>query len=60
MDPNIEVRAIAARTLATLLKELGEDHFGDLFTKLMGLLVSEKSSIERQGAAQALAEVGCI
>lgn len=56
VDPIPEVRAIAARALASLLQGMGESHFPDLVPWLQQTLCSDTSSGERSGAAQGLAE----
>jgi hypothetical protein len=57
VDPIPEVRAIAARALASLLQGMGEAHFPDLVPWLQQTLQSDASGVERSGAAQGLAEV---
>lgn len=48
----VEVRAVSARALGALVKELGEENCLDLLPWLMETLVSETSSVDRSGAAQ--------
>ena len=57
VDPIPEVRAIAAKALASLLQGMGESHFTDLVPWLQQTLQSDASGVERSGAAQGLAEV---
>jgi len=57
VDPIPEVRAIAAKALASLLHGMGEQHFTDLVPWLQQSLQSDASTAERSGAAQGLAEV---
>jgi hypothetical protein len=57
VDPIPEVRAIAARALASLLQGMGEAAFPDLVPWLQQTLQSDASGVERSGAAQGLAEV---
>ncbi|XP_046839578.1 eIF-2-alpha kinase activator GCN1-like isoform X2 [Xenia sp. Carnegie-2017] len=57
LDPVPEVRAVSARALGALVKELGEENCLDLLPWLMETLVSETSSVDRSGAAQGLSEV---
>jgi len=63
LDAGPEVRAVAARTLGSLLRGLGEERFseavpgGGLVPWLMTRLRSETSAVDRHGAAQGLAEV---
>ena len=57
VDPIPEVRAIAAKALASLLQGMGESHFTDLVPWLQQTLQSDVSGVERSGAAQGLAEV---
>ena len=47
-----QVRAVSARALGALVKELGEDNCSDLLPWLMETLISESSSVDRSGAAQ--------
>ena len=48
----LQVRAVSARALGALVKELGEDNCSDLLPWLMETLISESSSVDRSGAAQ--------
>lgn len=57
VDPIPEVRAIAAKAMASLLQGMGESHFTDLVPWLQQTLQSDASGVERSGAAQGLAEV---
>ncbi|XP_028418070.1 LOW QUALITY PROTEIN: eIF-2-alpha kinase activator GCN1-like, partial [Dendronephthya gigantea] len=59
LDPVPEVRAVSARALGALVKELGEGNCSDLLPWLMETLISETSSVDRSGAAQGLSEVLC-
>lgn len=56
-DPIPEVRAIASKSLGNLIKGLGEEYFSDLIPWCLSKMKSESGSVERSGAAQALAEV---
>lgn len=49
-----QVRAVSARALGALVKELGEENCSDLLPWLMETLISETSSVDRSGAAQGL------
>ena len=57
IDAGPEVRATSAKALGALVRYLGEDCFPDLVASLMSSLQSDASAVERQGAAQGLAEV---
>eukprot|EP00939_MAST-03C_sp_MAST-3C-sp1_P004375 g4375.t1 len=59
VDPIPDVRAVAGRALGSLYESLGEDYFPDLFAWLLETLFRDEgdSSVERRGAAQALASV---
>lgn len=57
LDPVPDVRAVAAKALGSMVREMGEPSFQDLFPWLMRTLVSEDSPINRAGAAQGLAEM---
>ncbi|CAI5723276.1 unnamed protein product [Hyaloperonospora brassicae] len=58
MDPIPEVRAVAGKALGKLVKGLGERHFADVLTWLLGAMKdNEVGPVERSGAAQGLCEV---
>lgn len=57
ISPVPEARAVAAKALGTLVERLGEVHFVDLVPSLLAVLRSEATGVDRQGAAQGLAEV---
>ena len=57
LDPIPEVRAIAAKAVAALIKGLGDDSYLELLPWLLTTLQSEASGVERSGAAQGLSEV---
>ena len=57
ISPVPEVRAVAAKALGTLVERLGEVHFVDLVPSLLSVLRSDATGVDRQGAAQGLAEV---
>ncbi|KAL8544545.1 hypothetical protein ACS0TY_004932 [Phlomoides rotata] len=57
VDPNPEVRSVAARALGSLIRGMGEDNFPDLVPWLLETLKSDGSNVERSGAAQGLSEV---
>lgn len=57
ISPVPEARAVAAKALGTLVERMGEVHFVDLVPSLLGVLRSDATGVDRQGAAQGLAEV---
>ncbi|XP_029653142.1 eIF-2-alpha kinase activator GCN1 [Octopus sinensis] len=57
LDPVPEVRNVSSRALGTMVRGMGEGTFDDLLPWLMETLVSERSSVDRSGAAQGLSEV---
>ncbi|KAN0062681.1 translational activator of GCN4 [Thecaphora frezii] len=57
VSPVPEARAVAAKALGTLVERLGEVHFVDLVPSLLRVLRSDATGVDRQGAAQGLAEV---
>ncbi|CAK9780191.1 putative regulation of translational elongation-related protein [Cutaneotrichosporon oleaginosum] len=57
VDPVPEARATAAKSLGTLVERLGEANFPDLVDRLLGMLRTDSSGVDRQGAAQGLSEV---
>lgn len=57
VDPIPEVRAVASKSLGALFKGLGEEHCGDLVQWLFEMLDTATTSVQRSGAAQALAQV---
>ncbi len=57
LDPIPEVRAVTAKALGSLIKGMGEEMFPDLIPWLLDGMKSDAGSVERQGAAQGLAEV---
>ncbi|PWN50148.1 ARM repeat-containing protein [Violaceomyces palustris] len=57
ISPVPEARATAAKALGTLVERLGEVHFVDLVPSLLQVLRSDATGVDRQGAAQGLAEV---
>lgn len=60
IDPNPDIRAIAAKSLGSLMKGLGEEKFTELVPWLLETMKSETSAVERSGAAQGLSEVLAI
>ncbi|BFZ55607.1 translational activator of GCN4 [Savitreella phatthalungensis] len=56
-DPVPEVRATSAKALGSLVEKLGERNFPTLVNELLDVLNDKVSSTDRQGAAQAIAEV---
>ncbi|TIA90061.1 hypothetical protein E3P99_01792 [Wallemia hederae] len=57
VDPVPEARATAAKTLGSLIERLGEKNFPNMIPSLIGMVRSDTSGVDRQGAAQGLAEV---
>lgn len=57
VNPVPETRAVAARSLGTLVERLGEANFIELVPSLLTVLRSDASGVDRQGAAQGLAEI---
>lgn len=57
VDPIPEVRAIAAKSLGSLVKGMGEEQFKDLIPWLLETMKSTAGNVERSGAAQGLSEV---
>ncbi|KAI8072432.1 armadillo-type protein [Gongronella butleri] len=57
MDPVPEARGTAAKALGGLVEKLGEDNFPNLVIELLDTLKAEAGGVDRQGAAQGLAEV---
>ena len=59
-DPIPDTRAVAARALGRLMSGVGEEHMPDLLPWLVDTMRGESgSTVERSGAAQAIAEVLC-
>lgn len=57
-DPIPDTRSVASRALGSLMKGVGEDQMPDLLPWLVDTMRSESgSTVERSGAAQAIAEV---
>lgn len=52
LDPVPEVRCVSARALGAMVKGMGESCFENLMPWLMQTLTSERSSVDRSGAAQ--------
>ena len=57
IDPAPDVRIAAAKAAAALMSGLGSDNLADLVPWLLETMRSDGSAVERQGAAQGLAEV---
>lgn len=57
VSPVPEARAVAAKALGTLVERLGEVHFVDLVPSLLSVLRTDSTGVDRQGAAQGLAEI---
>ncbi|TIC67402.1 ARM repeat-containing protein [Wallemia mellicola] len=57
VDPVPEARATAAKTLGSLIERLGENNFPNMIPSLISMIRSDTSGVDRQGAAQGLAEV---
>ncbi|ORX44432.1 ARM repeat-containing protein [Hesseltinella vesiculosa] len=57
MDPVPEARGTAAKALGSLVEKLGEDNFPNLVIELLDTLKADSGGVDRQGAAQGLAEV---
>ncbi|CAG9462953.1 unnamed protein product [Pedinophyceae sp. YPF-701] len=57
VDASPEVRATCAKALGSLVRGMGAAPMGDLVPWLLSSLRSDGSSVQRQGAAQGLAEV---
>ncbi|ORX39844.1 regulation of translational elongation-related protein [Kockovaella imperatae] len=57
VDPVPEARATAAKSLGTLIERLGEPNFPNLVSRLLQMLKTDTSGVDRQGAAQGLSEV---
>ncbi|GMH32908.1 hypothetical protein BSKO_00742 [Bryopsis sp. KO-2023] len=57
VDPLPDVRAQASKGLGSLMGDMGRDALQDVMPWLIETLKSKGSSVERSGAAQALAEV---
>ncbi|TIA83681.1 hypothetical protein E3P98_00634 [Wallemia ichthyophaga] len=57
VDPVPEARATAAKTLGSLIERLGEKNFPNMIPSLISMVRSDTSGVDRQGAAQGLAEV---
>jgi hypothetical protein len=53
----LQVRAISAKALGSLVKGLGEEQFPGLVPWFLETMKSESGSVERSGAAQGLSEV---
>lgn len=60
VDPLPDVRASAAKALGSLVSGMGPEKFAGLLPWLMDALKSESNAVERQGAAQGLAEVMAV
>lgn len=60
VDPNPDIRAIAAKSLGSLMRGLGEEKFTELVPWLLETMKSETSAVERSGAAQGLSEILAI
>ena len=57
VDPAPDVRIAAAKAAAALMSGLGSENLSDLVPWLLETMRSDGSAVERQGAAQGLAEV---
>ena len=57
IDPVPEARAVTAKALGTLVVKLGEESFPSLVPELIETLKSDASRVDREGAAQGLAEI---
>jgi HEAT repeat protein len=57
VDPVPEARSTAAKSLGGLVERLGENNFPDLIESLMGILKSQTSGVDQQGAAQGVSEI---
>ncbi|CAO3648342.1 unnamed protein product [Cunninghamella blakesleeana] len=56
-DPVPEARGTAAKAIGGLVEKLGEDNFPGLVIELFDSLKTDTGSVDRQGAAQGLAEI---
>ena len=50
--PALQVRAVSARAMGSLLKGMGSECFSELVPWLMATLRSDAGNVERRGAAQ--------
>lgn len=57
LDPVPEARGTAAKALGGLVEKLGEENFPGLVIELLDTLKTDAGGVDRQGAAQGLAEV---
>ena len=57
VDPVPDARSISAKALGSIVDRLGEESFPTLVDELLGVLKADTSGVDRQGAAQGLAEV---
>ncbi|KAK8789928.1 hypothetical protein WA158_006708 [Blastocystis sp. Blastoise] len=57
VDPQPDIRAVAAHSMGMLTKEMGENEMEDLLNWLIEHIYEDSSVSERSGAAQGLAEV---
>ncbi|KAI8084473.1 armadillo-type protein [Halteromyces radiatus] len=57
LDPVPEARGTAAKALGGLVEKLGEENFPGLVIELLDTLKADAGGVDRQGAAQGLAEV---
>lgn len=57
LDPQPEIRAIAAHSMGMLTKEMGENEIQNLLNWLIEHIYEDSSVSERSGSAQGLAEV---
>ncbi|CAO3633857.1 unnamed protein product [Cunninghamella echinulata] len=56
-DPVPEARGTAAKAIGGLVEKLGEENFPGLVIELFDTLKTDTGSVDRQGAAQGLAEI---
>jgi hypothetical protein len=57
VDAVPEVRSVTSSALGRMVVKLGEENFPTLIAELLHTLKSDSTSVDRQGAAQGLAEV---
>ncbi len=57
IDPVPQTRATAAKSFGSLVAKLGEKSFPGLVDELMAALSTDKSMVDRSGAAQGLSEI---
>lgn len=60
IDPNPDVRRVAARAMGSLVTGVGEEPLEDLLPWLLETMQSDASSVERSGGAQVcVVDVAC-